>query len=206
MTTFQIACARPFEVEARSPTKEELCIAWAAALDGGISHETAKSLCKKLLGADSDSWQRMVTRQPNGFRNLAAMIFEEAGLTAGITLLDEQELEGDIADAFVTKDADQKRLFKDPDDPRGTVNPLRVRYHEVESIYLITRRMRDAEVDDIRATTEGPKMFALYKRTAESMIVWGDTKALEAMPGLYFPIVAHAMMLVGDGDVVRLGK
>lgn len=185
----------------RQPSSDEMSTVLSnVRRDREVSHDAAKAFLKALL--PREDFERLALKRSAGFQSLAVLVLETFGFGATVTLLEEYELDGEVADAYAKEDGKSRELYPDEDDERGKLYPIAFEVDGAER-FAILRYPKEREV----AATRKAKSIGSMKDFIRRICVWGSLDGIdETAPALWFMLCEFAMDQAGDGEARRLGK
>lgn len=200
---------KKIRVVAAMPTLAQMTDVMEAirASGGEVTHQNMRDFCAAVV--PTDTYDKLVERVPGCFFDLGQEILRELGLVAHVKLLKEEELEGDMAAAYVENEKRiPQKFLEDPEDERGKLYPMVFNPYDgagqsTVDRFAIFRYPYENEIDVVRKfrTYEARKTFL------KKCCVWGDMDCLETQaPCLYGTLSETLIDIAGDGAVTRVGK
>ncbi len=176
-------------IEVRMPSSEEI----TALRRAKLSPEAARKFVKNCLV--SPPLHELTATKPAIVLPLAAQILEIYGLTTTIFQVDEDEMDGALATAFVEA---QTKGFQGLS---AVQVPLET---EPEPLVFIFRQPKEREIEDVQ---RDEKSVAVQEAFVRRICVHGPLDRVEkAYPGLWVPLAMYVIERNGFDEEFRLGK
>lgn len=172
-------------ISARMPTLAEL-----SSLREDQSPDKLKKLAKACMVSPPAS--EFFSRKPGAAIKMGSLILQACGAVGDLTVLDEDELDEELAAAFL---AAQDKGFE-------ALSAVVARVGSAE-YRLILRDAREREVDEYMKTESAEAAAKLVRR----LCVYPEKLELEASaPGLYLSLSKYALDRVGMFEDATLGE